>query len=916
MFRNYLSCLLIVLLTGTLFSQATITGVIKDEATKEPVAGVVVRTSLPDNTVTDSEGKFTVKHDKGTDILIYLDWNGQTTEFSGTSTTPNATDLGEILINTSIKAEKDKELPTITLSESDDNGDINISSLLQSGDDLFGSMTNYTFSPARFNRRGLETEYSDGFLNDLPINDLESGGVYWSNWGGLNDVMKQDEQFIGAEQSDWSFGGVASTFNTDLRAAAQWKQKRISYAVTNRNYRNRIMATWSSGLLPSGWAFSFSGSRRWSHEGYVPGTFYDGWSYFASIGKKLNDQHSLNLVALGAPYKRGGSSTAIQEMYDLSGDHYYNSYWGYQEGKKRSSRVYSGHQPLFILTHDWTLSEKINITTSLGYQVGQNSSDALDWLNGSDPRPDYYRKLPSYIDDPTLKEKVRSTLTSDKDLLQVQWDELYQVNLNNQATIENVDGIAGNNQTGHLSEYILEERHGDIDKKSGNIVLQYQPTEKSQLLLGVNVVIQNTHNYKSVGDLLGGDFYIDWDKFAALDFPGDDNIKQNDLRHPNRILHEGDKFGYDFYSRIRQQSAWLAYKLETRKWEIVLGGSVKNHIYWRDGQTQNGKFPDNSFGESAKNKFILPGGKALLRYKFDGRNYLTVSGMITQMAPSFRNAYVSPRTRDNVVSGLEKQDVQSAEIRYDLKAPYVKFTLAGFYITTKHGIESTSFYNDDARTFVNFSLTNIDKKNTGIEGAFDYVILPGRGLSIHGAASVGQYIYTSRPTATVTQDNDGSVLLQNITVYAKNLYVSGTPQTAYTGGITYKSKHFWSLYIDVNRYEDSWVDFNPIRRTIQAVDLVTPESPQWTEILKQEKLDPAWTVDLSFYKSWRVNWPHDRTTFALNISISNLLNNTDYINNGFEQLRYDFAEKNPNTFPTKYSYMQGLNFFVQGSMKF
>ncbi|MEP6647450.1 MAG: hypothetical protein ABJC12_10190, partial [Saprospiraceae bacterium] len=744
---------------------------------------------------------------------------------------------------------------------------------------------------------------------------LESGGVYWSNWGGLNDVMRQDKELVGAEQSEWAFGGVSSTFNTDLRAATQWRQKRISYAVTNRNYRNRIMATWSTGLSSKGWALSLSGSRRWSQEGYVPGTFYDGWSYFASIGKKINAHQSINLVALGAPYKRGGSSTAIQEMYDIAGSNYYNSYWGYQQGKKRSARVYAGHQPLFILRHDWNISDQLTVTTSLGYQTGQNTTEAIDWLNANDPRPDYYRRLPSYFDDPAVSEEIRSQLSSDEASRQIQWDQLYEANQSNETTIEDVDGVSGNSATGHLSNYILEKRHSDIDKKSGNIVLQYLPGEKSVLLFGITAVIQNTHNFKEVADLLGGDFYIDWDKFAALDFPGDDNAKQNDLRRPNRILHEGDQFGYDYFSRIRQGSAWLAYKLNTRKWEISLGGDIKNQVYWRDGQTQNGKFPDNSFGASAKNKFVLPSGKGLLRYKFDGRNYLTISGMVAEMAPSFRNAYVSPRTRDNVVSGLEKEQIQSGEIRYDLKAPYLKFSLAAFYLTTKHGVRSLSFYNDDQNTFVNFSLTNIDKKNTGIEAAFDYKIAPVKGLSAHGAASIGQYIYTSRPNATITQDNDGSVLVQDLTIYTKNFYVSGGPQAAYTGGLTY-SRNFWKFFVDVNRFENSWVDVNPVRRTSLAVDLVEPGSPQWNNILDQEELDPAWTVDISMYKSWQFNWPKNRTTYALNLSISNVLNNTNYVNNGFEQLRYDFTEKNPDKFPTKYSYMQGLNFFIQGSIKF
>ena len=191
-----------------------------------------------------------------------------------------------------------------------------------------------------------------------------------------------------------------------------------------------------------------------------------------------------------------------------------------------------------------------------------------------------------------------------------------------------------------------------------------------------------------------------------------------------------------------------------------------------------------------------------------------------------------------------------------------------------------------------------------------------RQVSVQGAAVIGQYIYTSRPNATVTQDNDGSVLLENITVYAQNLYVSGTPQTAFTGGVTYRSKKFWSLFLNVNTFQESWINFNPLRRTSAAVENVEYQSEQWNDILRQEKVEPGWTLDLSFYKSWRVNWPKSRTTFGLNIGVTNLLNNTDYINGGYEQYRFDYTNKDVTTFPTKYSYMQGLNYFVQGSMKF
>jgi hypothetical protein len=158
--------------------------------------------------------------------------------------------------------------------------------------------------------------------------------------------------------------------------------------------------------------------------------------------------------------------------------------------------------------------------------------------------------------------------------------------------------------------------------------------------------------------------------------------------------------------------------------------------------------------------------------------------------------------------------------------------------------------------------------------------------------------------------------LEDITIYANNLYVGGTPQQAFTGGLTYRSKKFWSLFLNVNLFQESWVNFNPIRRTEQAVDLVEPGSEQWNEILKQEKLDNAVTVDLSFYKSWKADWLVKDGLLSLNIGVTNILNNQDFVNNGFEQYRYDFESKDASTFPNKYTYMQGLGYFVQGTLRF
>ncbi len=821
MIRSLLLGISAFLTLAAVNAQVIITGTLVDKSAQQPLAGIRVQTSFPEETISDADGKFSIRHPMADDLVIRFFRDQETEEYHIAYTGQNTIDAGTISLNFfQINPLRD-DLPTINLEENDDQSDVIISGLLQSGDDLFSQMTDFTFSNAGFNRRGLDPEYTDAYLNYLPVNDLESGNIFWNNWGGLNDVFRIDDDVMGGELAEWGFGGVSNTFNTDLRASSQWKQKRISYAVTNRNYRNRIMGTWSTGLLPSGWAVSLSGSRRWAQEGYVDGTFYDAWSYFGSVEKRFGDKHALNLVVLGAPYKRGGASPAIQEMYDLADNNYYNSYWGWQQGEKRSGRVYTGHQPMASLRYDFKINERLDLTAAAGYQKGKSALSTLDWYQANDPRPDYYRRLPSYVDDPALAAQMTDYLTSNPDLLQIQWDDLYQVNLNSDFTVEDVDGIEGNDVTGALSRYVMEDRISDIQKISGNVALQWQISDRSQLNGGIAVVMQDTRNYKEVGDLMGGEFYVDYDKFAEQDFPGNEDALQNDLLRPNRLVYEGDQFGWDYYAKMRHQSAWLSYTLNLPKWEFGLSGSVRNQVFWRDGQTQNGRFPDNSYGESEKYDFLLPSGKGLIRYKFDGRNYLTVSGMYAERGPTFRNAYLSPRTRDSVVDGLVAEDVLFGEVRYDLKAPYLKIMVSAFYINSKNAIESTSFYHDDLRTFVNFSLTQIDKEYTGIEAAVEYDLTPE--FTVSAAATIGQYINTSRPLATVTQDNDGAVLLEDITVYANNLYVGGTPQQAFTGGLTYRSKKFWSLFLNVNLFQESWVNFNPIRRTEQAVDLVELE---------------------------------------------------------------------------------------------
>ena len=160
------------------------------------------------------------------------------------------------------------------------------------------------------------------------------------------------------------------------------------------------------------------------------------------------------------------------------------------------------------------------------------------------------------------------------------------------------------------------------------------------------------------------------------------------------------------------------------------------------------------------------------------------------------------------------------------------------------------------------------------------------------------------------------MLSENVTVYARNFYVSGIPQSAYTIGWSYRSKHYWSAYLNLNYFDNVWIDFNPVRRTEAAVDLVEANSPLWDQILNQEKTPSAFTVNASVFKSWLIDWFEDDVFFNLSVNVSSVLNNQDFITGGYEQLRFDFEAKDVGKFPSRYYYFSGLNYYVNASIRF
>jgi len=806
---------------------------------------------------------------------------------------------------TETKLEGQIDIPTFTLSEiatdADDRSQ-DMSGLLQASRDVFVSAAGYTFGPARFRVRGYDSENQTVLMNGVPLNNPESGRAYWSGWGGLNDAMRNKDVKTGIVASSDYFGGVGGVTNITIRPSSYRKQFKFSYAAANRSYNQRVMATYATGLNNKGWAFVASGSRRWAQEGYVEGTFYDAWSYFIGIEKKFKG-HSFSLTAMAAPNKRGRAGVSVQEAYDLTGNNYYNPYWGYQDGKKRNARVSNYNQPLITFTHYCDISKKTKAQGSLSYWFGRGGSTALDWVEAGDPRPDYYRYLPSFYKDDPAMFQYYTDLWQDEQKRQIQFDHMYFANSKYLFTVKDAEGIEGNTVTGYRSKYIIEDRRNDKSQIMFDWHIISSIKDNITLSGGLDFNWYKGKRYKTVEDLLGGEYWLDIDKYAGgdpFDFPGE---AQSDLNNPNNIVHVGDVFGYSYTANINTYSGFGQAEFTYRKVDFFVGLNLSHTTFWRTGHMRNGHFPDNSYGDSPKQKFFNYGLKGGATYKINGRNYITANGMYGTRAPYFWNSYVSARTREYVVPNLTNETIYSGDISYILRTPAVKGRLTFYYTKFKDQAWSRSFYHDVLRTFINYNMTGVDKQNMGVELGIEANVTPT--VTLTGVFGTGQYIYTSRPVAIITRDNDAKIMDDNRKVYFKNYFVGGMPQTVGALGVKYNSPKYWFIGINGNYFGNAYIEPNPDRRTEEASGRYSADDIRFEQLLSQEELPSAFTMDLFGGKSWRIKYKY---YVGFTLSLSNVLNNTSYASSGFEQLRY-----NPNDiekFPPKYFYLYGRNFFL------
>ena len=908
------------------------TGKVLDSKTQKPLQNVVAsiqNTSL--TALTDVSGVFTFKGVAVGSQLLQIKSSGYKDQLLSVDVVADKMlDLGVIVMDEDITSEQQLSLVTITENDlgDDNSGSESTSGLLQASRDVFQQTAAFNWGQARFRVRGLDNEYGTTMINGIVMNKIYDGRPQFSNWGGLNDATRNQEFTSGSAPSDYTFGGILGTQEINTRASIYRKGSRISFSGTNTNYSWRTMGTHASGMNTKGWAFVVSASRRWAQEGYFEGTDYSANSLFASVEKRINDRHSLNFTSIWAQNRRGKSSPNTNEVNDLKGFKY-NSYWGWDNGKKRNSRDKDIEEPMNMLSHYWKITDKTNLNTNVAYQVGHIGNSRIDYQLANNPDPTYYKYLPSYylnspsyyvpgVDgqgNPILTNP--SAVTAANNFVangQLDWNAMYVAN--------------GNSANAGKSVYALYEDRTDDKLWSANSYLNSRLSDNIYLNAGVNFRKLKSRNYQRLTDLLGGSYFLDIDPFYT------DDASQSDLNHPDRQILVGDSYGYKYDLLATTFDGFTQFKFTYKKVDFYLSQSFTRSQYQRDGLYKNGIYASNSYGKSEKVIFENFGFKGGLTYKISGRNFLDFNGAYLTKAPNLRNTFANARINNNITPDLTSESIISADASYIIKAPKFKSRITAYYSKILNSSEVSFFYGEgvfdesvvgvgNEDSFISEIVTGINKKNIGAELGVEYQITST--IKVTGAASYGEYKFDNNPNLKVNDDAQATATNTNPVTdfgktYLKGYRVSGMPQQAYSVGLEYRDPKFWWIGANANYLSDSYIDVSSILRTTNfvvedngtGVGYVGATPDAVSKALKQEKFDPVTLVNLVGGKSWKVG----SDTFGFFASVNNVFNVT-YKTGGFEQSRKatfpDYQADNANgtpSFGSKYFYGYGRTYFL------
>jgi hypothetical protein len=911
---RFIRCIFIVFLFFQILNgqQISINGSIWDAQSGRAISYAAIEiegTSL--KVYTDKEGRFEIITTLNGAFILAIKAKEYIVKRLPVDISLNELKLGRILMEKDVSIDQNDILITLTDNQIID-GELEGGSLgmLTATQDVFLSRAAFDFGQAFFKVRGYDSRNGSILINGVLMNKLRDGRPQWNNWGGLNDVLRNQDFYLGLQASPYRFGGLLGITNIDTRPSGLRPGFRLSGSLSNRTYSGRIMASYTSRRTKGNFIYSLAASRRWAKEGFINGTLYDAFSVYGAMEYQFNTNNGLLFTGILSSNRRGSSAAITEEVYHLAGNKY-NPYWGFQNGYYRNSRERKIMEPIVMLNY-YGKFRKLRVNAGISYQSGTFSKSRIGYFNAPNPDPTYFRYLPGfYINSPIGANFLNANLAKKAFLLkpQLQWENLYKANSTNSA-----NGLAA---------YILYDDTSSDKQLTLNATFNIKPNDV--ISIDMNLSFRNTisNNFAKISDLLGADYHADRDPFSETRNDVNGQLKKG----------KGDTFNYDYTLNYQVFDAFAQMSMFKSKWNFFIAANYTNSRNQRNGYFLNERFPENSMGKSKPVQFSNYGIKGGFTYKFNGRQWIITNGILLNRAPLLVNTFINPRENNAIVPNLNNEKITSFDINYITRFPNLIGRLTCYY-TRFQKLTDINFFFVDAGVgsdFVQEVITDLDKLNMGIELGLSYQLSSSVNLS--AAFALGKHVYASDPNLAINFDTAGDEDdLINIEgtkdlgiAKIKNYKLPTGPQMALSLGVEYRDPKFWWISAKINYLSDNYASISAIRRTRsfylnpetgQPFDIATPDNVD--RILKQKPLGDIYLLNLVGGKSWLL----DGKYLSVFVGVNNVFN-TVFRTGGYEQNRngnygqlvQDNLSGSPS-FGPKYWFGYGRTYFLNLAISF
>ncbi|MDA9341676.1 carboxypeptidase-like regulatory domain-containing protein [Flavobacteriaceae bacterium] len=779
------------------FAQGTITGTINDSDLGGPLSGAnIVEYGTDNGAITDFDGNFelTVVGDEGTLSISYLGYTTQTyvyelsdgvlvLEVITLEPDPNA--LSEVVVIGTgvVQLAAGRATPTAVSTISAEeielrggaNRDITESIAFTPSATVTG---NNGFGDSQLFLRGFDQTNIAVLLNGQPVNGMEDGKVYWSNWSGLSDIATTIEVQRGLGASRLAISSVGGTTNIVMKAADKKQGGFVRFTGANDSYM-KATAGYDSGMNEKGWAFSVLLDYWQAHRKWSEGTYGQGQTYYFSVGYKASEKHNFNFLVTGSPQLHGQKWSQSKER--IAANPKYNQHWGYlnEDGTDISSeRQNFYHKPVANLNWDFTVSDKTTLSTVAYASWGRGG--------GTGPRGNgRIRTADVVVDGVTFPG-------------QLDYPAIEEANT--------AIGVGGDYGAPNGAGYI---RRGSMNNHAwyGLVSnLNHDFSDNLSASVGVDARFYKGDHFRQVVDLYG---LTGW----SNDRPDDAVVTNTYEANPWSTLFdyapEEDRIAYDNSEQINYQGVFGQLEYATDKFTIFAQGAFSNQSYEREDRFDDGVKSD----KISKTGYNIKGG---LSYNINPDNTIFFNAGHYSRQPYLDNVFNRNRGQitEPVSPAVDNEQITSFEAGYHIKANRFRANFNA-YATNWSDRTLSNFDTDDNGTpdddVDDFDITvlqrGITQFHTGAE--LDVYFRATDWLTINGFISGGSWYYKGEAEVSVYNADTSAQIGETTNVDRDGIKVSTAPQ--FTTGIGFDAKIVEGLSIDARiKYNDNHYEFTDV----------------------------------------------------------------------------------------------------------